>query len=186
MIVFWYLAAFSCSSTKDITVRNNKVNLQTEPNTLPKHTENEQVNTVGFASMVETPNHFNLKETENTPLFKAIPDSVLEYVPTIAEEQPSLEEEEVLANADPPTEPQRNPNFYARTSLTLGLIAFFTAASYWGPLICGTLAIVYAKRSRLAKEPNQKKARAGKFWGIASFFAIPLAYIAISILGLYL
>jgi len=74
-------------------------------------------------------------------------------------------------------------NSHARTSLTLGLIAFFTAITFYGPLICGTLAIIHAKKSRLAGEPDQKKARAGKFWGIMSFVAIPVGWITVGLLS---
>ena len=180
------LMAFSCSTTKEITINSGKAKPQTQVSTSSEAFENERVKTVSFASMIETTNQSEFQETEKLPLFKAIPDSVLAYLAPVAEQRQNLEEEEAVVNADPPTEPQRNPNFYARTSLTLGLVAFFTAASFWGPIICGTLAIIYAKKSRLAKEPNQKKARAGRFWGIASFIAIPLAYIAISVLEIYL
>ena len=176
------IAAFSCSTTKEITVNSDKVELQSAASIPSEAIENERVKTVSFASIDETTDYSEFQEMENPPLFKAIPDSVLEYLPTIAEQRQSLEEDEALVNADPPTEPIRNPNYYARWSLAFGLIGFFTAISIWGPLIFGTLAIVYAKKSKQYKEPNQKKARAGRFWGIASFIAIPLSITAVLIL----
>jgi hypothetical protein len=171
---------FSCSSSKQLVVNNQ----QPEPieASLPQKEIPNKENHIGFASLVETPIEapVSLGSEEPTPnLFKAVPDSILNLIPTYTEVNPETKQEEQKPVSDPFA---RNPNHYARLSLTFGLIGFFTAITFYGPLIFGTMAIIYARRSRQYNEPNQKKARAGKIWGIASFIAIPLSIIAVLVL----
>jgi len=77
----------------------------------------------------------------------------------------------------------RDENFHARTALTLGIIGFLTAIAIYGGLVCGILAIIQARKSKEAGEPDQKKARAGKAWGIAALIAIPVAYLTIAFIA---
>ena len=170
----------SCSSSKQLVVNNQ----QPEPieASLPQKEIPNKENHIGFASLVETPIEapVSLGSEEPTPnLFKAVPDSVLNLIPTYTEEKAEVIAEEQVPFYVPYV---RNVNHYARLSLTFGLIGFFTAITIWGPLIFGTMAIIYSRRSKEYNEPNQKKARAGKFWGIASFVAIPLSIVGILIL----
>lgn len=176
--------AFSCSTSKEITLSNDKVKLQTEASTSNGVIDNERVHTISFASLVETTNQLDFKETENPPLFKAIPDSVLAYLPTVAEQVPSLEEQETNVNADPPVLSDRELNFYGRTSLTLGIIALFTLITIYGALVCGILAIVYANKSRRKGEPNRGYRRAGMTLGIASLALLPFVWLTLLFLAL--
>jgi hypothetical protein len=182
LLVFCLLAKslFSCSSSKQLVINNQ----QPEPIevSLPQKEIPNNENHIGFASLQESPMEAPISISSEEPipnLFKAVPDSILNLIPTYTEvnQETKQEEQEPISNPF-----ERNPNYYARWSLAFGLIGFFTAITIWGPIIFGTLAIVYAKKSKQYKEPNQKKARAGRFWGIASFIAIPLSITAVLIL----
>lgn len=171
---------FSCSSSKQLVINSQ----QPEPVevSLPQKEIPNTENHIGFASLIETPIEapVSISAEEPTPnLFKAVPDSILNLIPTYTEEKTEVIAEEQVPFYVPF---ERNPNHYARLSLAFGLIGFFTAITIWGPIIFGTMAIVYARRSRQYNEPNQKKARAGKIWGILSFIAIPLSFIALLLL----
>jgi hypothetical protein len=171
---------FSCSSSKQLVINSHQPESIEAP--LPQKEIPNKENHVGFASLLETPFEapVSISTAEPSPaLFKAVPDSILNLIPTYTE----LKEETKLVEQKPASDPfARNPNHYARLSLTFGLIGFFTAITFYGPIIFGTMAIIYAKRSRQNNEPNQKKARAGRFWGIASFVAIPLSILAVLVL----
>lgn len=182
LLVFCLIAInlFSCSSSKQLVINNQ----QPEPieASLPQKEIPNKENHIEFASLIETPIEAPLSvgSEEPTPsLFKAVPDSILNLIPTYTEEKAEVIAEDQVPFYVPFV---RNVNHYARLSLTCGLIGFFTAITIWGPLIFGTMAIIYARRSKQYNEPNQKKARAGKIWGILSFIAIPLSFIALLLL----
>lgn len=191
-LILLVISLSSCSTTKEIYVKNEISNLEPKISATEDSPIGRKVNQAVFASLLETtsintevaPTGFPSTDWQTSPnqiivsttqIDKSLKQNFTNFSSNINTQEPPEN-----------TDPVRNPNFYARTSLTLGLVGFFTAISIWGPIICGTLAIIYSKKSKVEKEPNQKKARAGRFWGIASFIAIPLVYIGISILEFYL
>ncbi|MFY8035299.1 MAG: hypothetical protein ACOVMN_12320 [Flexibacteraceae bacterium] len=179
--------AFSCSTTKEITLSNDKVKLQTEASTSNGVIDNERVHTISFASMVETTNQLDFKETEKSPLFKAIPDSVLEYVPTIAEHRQSLEEEALSHTEiyEPQTGKLNNdPNFFGNTALILGYIALFSSFTVFVGYIFAILTFIYAYKAKRASEPNRKLARSANILAFISLFLVML--FAIVWLGVWL
>ena len=182
LLVFCLIAInlFSCSSSKQLVINSH----ETEPieASLPQIENPNKENHIEFSSLLETPIEapVSLSSEEPIPnLFKAVPDSILNLIPTYTEDKAEVIAEEQVPFYVPYV---RNVNHYARLSLTFGLIGFFTAITIWGPLIFGTMAIIYSRRSKEYNEPNQKKARAGKIWGIASFIAIPLSIVAVLVL----
>jgi hypothetical protein len=102
-------------------------NQQPEPieASLPQKEIPNNENHIGFASLQESPMEAPISissEEPNPNLFKAVPDNILNLIPTYTEvnQETKQEEQEPISNPF-----ERNPNFYARWSLAFGLIGFF-------------------------------------------------------------